>query len=473
MMYIEEAEQECGVSGPLPPENGFYEKIYGNLPEAMLILDLFGDRVENANSAVCALLGYSGEQLLASSPRSLHSNDFDAFERFVRRARDGETRYSMPIECRHATGRLIPVLAEATRIDRADRPLLLVTLQRAAGGSGIGSGGASGRSCCAPKAGPISRPDEIIGNSAEIRTVIEAIDLIAPSDLSVLLTGETGTGKELVAAAIHRRSERSARPFVRINCAAIPAELLESELFGHERGAFSGAIARRAGRFELADGGTLFLDEIGELSLAAQAKLLRVLQGGVFERVGGGQSIETDVRIIAATNRDLVSMIGERLFREDLFYRLNIFPIQVPPLRARKKDIAPLAEAFLRRQNVKADQKLTLAPRDIEALESHDWPGNVRELQNLMQRAAILAREGVLNLSALLAQQRRIRTTGCAIVSSGEGSNALHRVVRDHILATLERHGWVIEGRQGAARALGLSPSTLRSRMRKLNVERP
>jgi formate hydrogenlyase transcriptional activator len=314
---------------------------------------------------------------------------------------------------------------------------------------------------------------EIIGNSEEIRYVLFKIQQVAPTDATVLIQGETGTGKELVAQAIHSASARKDRPLVKINCAALPANLIESELFGHEKGAFTGAQVRKIGRFELAAGATLFLDEIGELPLELQAKLLRVLQEGEFERLGSSQTRKVDVRIIAATNRNLKAEVQNGLFREDLWYRLNVFPITVPPLRQRKSDIAMLVNFFVNRSNRKLGRFVrTISPQTLQMLQCYSWPGNVRELANIIERALINSPGAVLQLADKL--------DGDAVVAVNGNGNGHHKqiskledVERDHILAILSACEWRIEGANGAADTLGINSSTLRSRMNKLGIKRP
>jgi DNA-binding NtrC family response regulator len=309
----------------------------------------------------------------------------------------------------------------------------------------------------------------IVGDSQALRRVLEQIEQVASADSTVLIQGETGTGKELVARAIHDRSSRRHRPLVKINCAALPRELVESELFGHEKGAFTGAGQQRRGRFEIADGGTLFLDEVGELPLEAQAKLLRVLQEREFERVGGMQTLHVDVRIIAATNRDLQSQVAASKFRTDLYYRLNVFPIVVPPLRERREDIPRLVEQFAEITARKVGRPLTaISPGFLERAKSYEWPGNIRELENVVERALLMSRDGTLEAHHLPLDQG---TPGEA-AAAPTGSTALEDVERAHIRSVLDRSGWRIEGERGAAALLGLHPSTLRGRMRKLGLRK-
>ena len=311
--------------------------------------------------------------------------------------------------------------------------------------------------------------DAMVGDSPALRHVLEQIAQVSTTDSTVLIQGETGTGKELVARAIHERSPRRERPLVKVNCAALPRDLVESELFGHEKGAFTGATQQRRGRFELADGGTLFLDEAGELPLEAQAKLLRVLQEREFDRVGGTRSLRTDVRVIAATNRDLHARVAAGGFRADLYYRLNVFPILVPALRERRDDIPGLVRHFAAKAARKLGRTLDgISPAFVERAGAYDWPGNIRELENLVERAIIMSNGGVLDAVELFLQAP---PSGQA-PSVAAGDATLEEMERAHIRRVLERTRWVIEGERGAARILGLNPSTLRGRLRKLGIRK-
>jgi DNA-binding NtrC family response regulator len=309
--------------------------------------------------------------------------------------------------------------------------------------------------------------EALIGESAALRRVREQIAQVAPTDSTVLIQGETGTGKELVARAIHEQSARRERPLIKINCAALPRELVESELFGHEKGAFTGAIQLRRGRFELADGGTLFLDEVGELPLETQPKLLRVLQEREFERVGGARSLRADVRVVAATNRDLHAEVRANRFRADLYFRLDVFPIDLPPLRERRDDVPHLLRHFASRTARRLGRAIDgLSPAFIERARAYDWPGNIRELENLVERALIMTRGGVLDASELFAAP----AVAARVEATGDGT--LEEVERAHISRVLEETSWTVEGDRGAARRLGLNPSTLRGRMRKLGIRK-
>jgi formate hydrogenlyase transcriptional activator len=308
---------------------------------------------------------------------------------------------------------------------------------------------------------------EIIGDSNELKYVLYKIEQVALTETTVILLGETGTGKELAAGAIHKHSRRANKPLIKVNCAALPATLIESELFGYERGAFTGAQARKIGRFELADGGTLFLDEIGELPLELQPKLLRVLQEGEFERLGGSQSIKVNVRVIAATNRDLKTAVEKGLFRQDLWYRLNVFPITLPPLRQRKEDIPLLVNFFVNHFAKKIGKTIkSVAPATLRALQTHSWPGNVRELANVIERAVINTQGPILAMADKLETKQESR------FQSGL-TKTLEEMEREFILQRLEETHWKIEGQTGAAHSLGLNPSTLRNRMLKLGIRRP
>jgi PAS domain S-box-containing protein len=330
---------------------------------------------------------------------------------------------------------------------------------------------------------------EIIGQSPALLDALEKVDRVARTDATVLITGETGTGKELIARAIHSASGRRDKPLIKLNCAALPAGLVESELFGHEKGAFSGAISRRVGRFELANGGTIFLDEVGEVPLELQVKLLRVLQEREFERVGGTNPIKVDVRVIAATNRDLVKSIGEGKLREDLYYRLNVFPIALPPLRDRPGDVPLLVHLLVARFAARVGVRIdSVGKETMERLSRYSWPGNVRELENVLERAIILANGPTLEIDAEVfasATAGRSRPAESVTASGSERTRraaagagptapleSLEANTRNHILAALDQSDWVIDGPRGAAKKLGVHPNTLRSRMKKLGIVR-
>jgi formate hydrogenlyase transcriptional activator len=309
---------------------------------------------------------------------------------------------------------------------------------------------------------------EIVGESPALKTALSLVSVVAPTDSSVLILGETGTGKELIARAIHKLGSRSQKPFVKLNCAAIPLGLLESELFGHEKGAFTGAIAQKTGRFELADKGTLFLDEVGDIPLELQAKLLRVLQEQEFERLGSNRTHKVDVRLIAATHRDLPAMVKQGAFREDLYYRLKVFPIQVPALRQRAEDIPRLVRYFTALYSQRMNKQIDVIPAEtLDALVRYLWPGNVRELQNFVERAVILSPQSILR--APISELEPFRPPK----KSDVPMNGLAEVERDHILRALEATNWVIGGESGAAALLGMKRTSLAYRMKKLHIRRP
>jgi len=340
-----------------------------------------------------------------------------------------------------STAVIVPIYSEAARSQTMSNPTRLGT-----------------RTDCA------ERQDRIVGSCPALQYTLQQARIVAPTDSTVVIYGETGTGKELFAGLIHELSRRSGGPFIRLNCAAIPEGLLESELFGHEKGAFTSAIAQRVGRFEAANHGTLFLDEIGDMPFNLQAKLLRVLQEQEFERLGSTRTIRVDVRVIAATNRDLASLVEEKTFRMDLFYRLNVFPISLPPLRGRREDIPRLAQHFIDDAAQRMQKPIpvrTIPPEAMQALMDHSWPGNVRELQNCIERAVILSQDGVLRVPPF-EPRRNVFGMPCG--------GTLEDVERDHILQVLGETGGVVGGSAGAARRLGLPRTTLIAKMKKLGL---
>ena len=306
--------------------------------------------------------------------------------------------------------------------------------------------------------------DEILSHSKKIKTVLQKVEQVASTGATVLVLGETGTGKELLARAVHNVSPRKNRPLVKVNCAALPASLIESELFGHEKGAFTGAISRKIGRFELADGGTIFLDEIGDLPLELQAKLLRILQDGEFERLGNPRTMKANVRVIAATNRDLETFVQDRKFREDLYYRLNVFPIKIPPLRERKEDIPLLVKYFIMKYGSKIGKRIEkISEKVMDRLQAYQWPGNVRELENIIERAVIVSQGKQLELGDWVPKTGEVQ---------GKQLETLEDIEREHITDVLQSTYWRVSGKKGAAKILGLKPTTLESRIKKLNIKR-
>jgi formate hydrogenlyase transcriptional activator len=307
-------------------------------------------------------------------------------------------------------------------------------------------------------------PHGIIGTSQSLASVMSQIGVVAPTTSTVLIQGETGTGKELIAQAIHNLSPRRNAPFIKLNCGAIPAGLIESELFGHERGAFTGALTQRTGRFEVANGGTLFLDEIGDIALDLQVKLLRVLQEQEFERLGGTRSIRVNVRLVAATNRDLAQMVKDKEFRADLYYRLSVFPVLLPPLRDRREDIPALVRHFIAKYSERMNKVIETVPSEtMEAIVAYDWPGNIRQLQNFIEHGVIVSEGPVFRPASGQLQVQR--------TSLPKSRKTLEDATRDHILQTLEETRWVVGGRRGAAARLGVARTTLLSKMQRLGIE--
>jgi formate hydrogenlyase transcriptional activator len=341
-----------------------------------------------------------------------------------------------------------------------DMPRLLEVGAKRADGFALSAGGV-----------PQHRFEEIVGKSAALRAVLDLVEIVAPTESTVLILGETGTGKELIARAIHNASSRKQDSFVKVNCAAIPLGLLESELFGHEKGAFTGAIAQRIGRFELANRGTIFLDEVGDIPLELQPKLLRVLQEQEFERLGGTQTTHVDVRVVAATNADLTRKVNDKQFRDDLYYRLNVFPIVIPPLRDRREDIPPLAHHFMQQCVRRLKKQIDTIPlKAMAALMECHWPGNIRELENFIERAVILSGGSELELPLAELTQRRSLSMA---VPGGDLNTTLEEAARNHIVRTLRDTNWVVGGPAGAAARLGTKRTTLQHRIKKLGIARP
>lgn len=448
-----------------------FRTIFDHSNDAILVIDPITRHVLDINPRACDLLGYALEQLPQLSMDVLYADETPAMSRFIRSVLEQGAGSTSELRVRTASGRVLPVDISASRIDLDGRPHLLATLRDI---SGRHSPLRPLRAAAAQSAPEIeSGFGTIIGEAPVMRSLFEAVAQVADSDATVLLIGETGTGKEVIAREIHERSARRNRRLVKLNCAALPSELVESELFGYEKGAFTGAISQHKGRFETADGGTLFLDEVGDLAAPAQAKLLRVLEEQEFERVGGTRSVQVDVRVIAATNRDLADMVRDGAFRVDLYYRLNVFPIPLPPLRERRSDIPLLLRFFADRFARKMGKTITgIDPRSLQRLTEYAWPGNVRELQNVVERAVILARGGLLDVEVALQRRLDEPLEEAHDLLRQNGSGTLEAMERTYIRQILEDRDWIIEGPRGAAALLGLKPSTLRSRMRKLHIGR-
>ena len=440
-----------------------YKDLYENAPIAYFSLSAEGV-IQMANRRSVDLLGYPIEELIGRSALDLYADTESGIEKarkMLQQLKAGKEIQGEELEMRRADGRSVWISLTVQAVQDAD-------------GTIVGSrsmvaditGQKQAQKVLADEVRAKYDYEEIIGNSPLLQEVMKKVGMVAPTDSTVLILGETGTGKELICRAIHHLSRRSSKPLVKLNCAAIPSGLIESELFGHEKGAFTGAIAQKQGRFELAHEGSIFLDEIGDIPLDMQPKLLRLLQEQEFERVGGTRTIKVDTRVITATHRDLKQMVQEGTFREDLFYRLNIFPITIPPFRERREDIPLLARYFVRRvcgRLGRPDSDFSKAA--LQRLQEYSWPGNVRELENIVERAVILCAGGTIDAEHIQVD-----------VGSGplpEGSfGTLEQVEKQHIVEALKSTGGKVGGKGGAAGLLGLKPTTLLSRMKKLGIDR-
>ena len=437
-----------------------FRNVFEHSNEAIFLIDPQEDEVVDANSKACRMLGYEREQLLALPLSTIHSGDAERMLQFLRSVLAQGVGWTDDAACMTRTGQALPAEISASSVEIGGRTCIvslvrdLTERERA-------------RQVLDDEVHAKYNYEDIVGESPALQETLRQAQLVAPTDSSVLIQGETGTGKELVCRAIHHLSPRSDKPLVKLNCAAIPSGLIESELFGHEKGSFTGAIAQKRGRFELAHEGTIFLDEIGDIPLETQPKLLRLLQDQEFERVGGNRTIQVDARVIAATHRDLALMVQEGDFREDLFYRLNVFPVQLPPLRQRAEDIPLLARYFARRVCARLGRPTCeLSDGAVERLSSYGWPGNVRELENIVERAVILCGGRTIGREHVQVESREMRPGG----GSGGAIRPLQDMEREHIIAALRETGGKVSGSGGAADLLGLKPSTLDSRMKKLGI---
>ncbi len=452
-----------------------FRLLFENSRDAILITDDYGNFLR-VNQTACEELGYSRERLLRMKVTDLLSADapltamrfrnylktgFEAGERSYVRP-DGECHTTLYTACRFAPGLHLTILRDITERKEVEQ-----SLRQACTNIEQLKEQLQAENVYLQEEIKLNHNfGEIVGQSDALKYVLFQVERVAPTDTTVLLLGETGTGKELIARAIHQASPRKDRPLVKVNCATLPSSLIESELFGYEKGAFTGAQTRKLGRFELVNGGTLLLDEIGELPVELQAKLLRVLQEGEFERLGSSRTIKVNVRVIAATNRNLKAEIQNGLFREDLWYRLSVFPITLPSLSQRKEDIPSLVNHFVNVYSKKLGRPIkSIAPKTMKALQDYSWPGNVRELSNVIERAVINSQGPVLILSERLEPSHTINVPYL-------NGKTLAEMERDIILQRLEETNWKIEGPGGAARSLGLNPSTLRLRMTKLGLQR-
>ncbi len=454
--------------------------------DAIFIVDLDEDRIVQVNRQACRITGYERDELEGLAVSRIHPEEMPRLRKFADEVYGKGAGRSEEFSCLAKSGSSVPVEISASVLRFQEENCLMViardiTERKRAEGELKGAYEQVKQLKDRLMAENIYLQDEIRGTQKEdgvltddpaFKQVLEKAERVAGTSAAVLIFGETGTGKELVARAIHARSARRDRPLVKVNCAALPTHLIESELFGHEKGAFTGASSRRQGRFELASGGTLFLDEIGELPLELQSKLLRVLQEGEFERLGGMETIKVDVRIIAATNRDLAHAVEKGEFREDLYYRLNVFPLEVPPLRQRPKDIPLLAKHFVEKHAPRIGVPVRpIAEATVRKMQSYRWPGNVRELENLIERSLIVCPGSELSIEDADLRSDRSGSPGR---TEGEtpGSRTLEDVEKTMIAEALQESGGVIEGKSGAATRLGIPPSTLRERMRKYGLQR-
>ena len=431
------------------------------LPNPTFVIDPESDRYVEVSKGYCELLGYREDELCSTiRPTDIHPDELAQFQEFGEKVRRNGFAATEQLTCLTSNGRNIPVKVYATLTPGREghmlvRAIVVETLDR--------------RSMEVALHDEVKTQydyEDIIGESVAIREMFQQVELVSQTDAAVLILGETGTGKELICRAIHHRSRRGSSPLVKLNCAAIPSGLVESELFGHEKGAFTGAISRKLGRFELAHGGTIFLDEIGDIPLELQPKLLRILQEQEFERVGGTRSIKIDTRLIAATHRNLEKAVSEGTFREDLFYRLNVFPITLPPLRARTEDIPLLTRFFVDRVCGRYGwPPCEVTQTAMQRLVAYPWPGNVRELENVVERAIILSRGQTVESAHIHVGEVRSREENHPI-------RPLKEAEREHILSALDATQWKVSGPGGAAELLDVKPTTLEARMKMLNIVR-
>ena len=482
-----------------------FHKVFDHSNDAIIIADPSDDfRILDVNPAACRMLGYSCEELLSKSISALHPNEMPKFLAFAQSVHEKGKGWTNEIYCLNKAGNYVPAEISASVIEIDGKTCMIGLVRditkRKDAEKALGEANENLEKRVVQRTAELSKAnaslqealseverlknrleaeniylqeeiklqhnfEEFISHSEVIKRILRQVEQVASTDATVLMLGETGTGKELLVRAVHNISARRDRPLVKVNCAALPANLIESELFGHEKGAFTGALTHKIGRFQLADGGTIFLDEIGDLPLELQSKLLRVLQEGEFERLGNPRTTKVDVRIIAATNRDLEKAIENRDFREDLYYRLNVFPIKSPPLREHKEDIPLLVKHFVMKYGAKIGKKIEDIPQKVmDTLQAYVWPGNVRELENVIERAVITSSGKKLQLGDWLPK-----------VGTSSGAShipTLKELEREHIVEVLELTGWRVRGEKGAAKILGIKSTTLEARMNKLGVKR-
>ena len=434
-----------------------FRSIFEQSNDAIFLLDPSNEEILDVNPKACRILGYSREELLKLPISAIHPNEVHRMREFCGSVLEEGQGWTEDLTCTTIRGQSLAVEISASAANIAGRSCMIAMVRDQ-------TAKVRTSQVLADEVQENYNYEEIIGESGALREVLNQVELVASTDTSVLILGESGTGKELICRALHHQSPRSAEPLIKLNCAAIPSGLIESELFGHEKGAFTGAVAQKRGRFELAHEGTIFLDEIGDLPLETQPKLLRLLQDQEFERVGGTRTIEVNVRVVAATHRNLEEMVREGDFREDLFYRLNVFPIRLPPLRERPEDI-PLLAAYFAHKACAAMGKSTgkISDHALRRLQGYPWPGNVRELQNIIERGVILSQG--MDLEA-----EHIQVEPVASATDNPGIQTLQEIEKDHIVHALRAAKGKVSGRGGAAELLGLKPTTLGSRMKKLGV---
>ncbi len=434
-----------------------FRSIFEQSNDAIFLLDPSNEEILDVNPKACRILGYSREELLKLPISAIHPNEVHRMREFCGSVLEEGQGWTEDLTCTTIRGQSLAVEISASAANIVGRSCMIAMVRDQ-------TAKVRTSQVLADEVQANYNYEEIIGESGALREVLNQVELVASTDTSVLILGESGTGKELICRALHHQSPRSAEPLIKLNCAAIPSGLIESELFGHEKGAFTGAVAQKRGRFELAHEGTIFLDEIGDLPLETQPKLLRLLQDQEFERVGGTRTIEVNVRVVAATHRNLEEMVREGDFREDLFYRLNVFPIRLPPLRERPEDI-PLLAAYFAHKACAAMGKSTgkISDHALRRLQGYPWPGNVRELQNIMERGVILSQG--MDLEA-----EHIQVEPVASATDNPGIQTLQEIEKNHIVNALRAAKGKVSGRGGAAELLGLKPTTLGSRMKKLGV---
>ena len=440
---------------------GEYEYLVRQMPNAIFVVDPETQGIVDANDAACRLLGYERQQLLGEiTLADIHPHELNELMEFAHEVLTQGAATTERLSCITSRGRSIPVIIHGAVFEGEDgrrllRSIVVENVDRHVMAQAL-----------LDEVRDSHDFQEITGHSDSLGRVLDQVARVAPTDSTVLLLGETGTGKELICRAIHSAGLRSNRPLVKLNCAAIPSGLIESELFGHEKGSFTGAVSQKRGRFELAHEGTIFLDEIGDIPVETQPKLLRLLQEQEFERVGGTSTIQVDVRVVAATHRDLPGMVEVGQFREDLYYRLNVFPIDLPPLRQRRDDIPVLARHFAARNSARLGRQVCeLTEAAVDRLLAYAWPGNIRELENIIERAVILSGGAPIGAD-------HVQVDGDAVRTRDDGVRPLVEVERDTIVAALRAANGKISGGGGAAELLGLKPSTLESRMKKLGISR-